>query len=87
MRISRLFYPSSRNVFKNHNIIQWQQIKSLSNEATKSTKKKRKVEESLVYVKGEIVSFKNICHVTTRCSFLNSHLSIFTKCVDYHPLF
>ena len=87
MRISRLFYPSSRNVLKNHNIIQWQQIKSLSNEAPKSKKKKRKFEETLVHVKGEIVSFKNIFHVSTKCSFLNSHLSIFTESLECHPLF
>ena len=68
MRISRLFNPSSRNAFKNHNIIQWKQIKSLSNEASKSTKKKRKVEETLVYVKGEIVSFKNIFLVSSAIS-------------------
>merc|ERR1711874_733561 len=54
MRIIGLLHPFPRKTLKKYTIIQWQQIKSLSNEIPKS-KKRRKGEETLVHVKGEIL--------------------------------
>ena len=47
-------YSFSCNAMKNKSIIQWQTFRSLSNEVPKMVKKKG--EETLVHVKGEIVS-------------------------------
>jgi len=86
MRIPRVLYPFCRNTFKKHSSIQSQQIKYLSNEVPsevpnevsnenpKSSKKKRKGEEKIVHVKGEILIG---CH-SIRMALDNPRRKIYT---------